>query len=95
MAFRAAAATTRHVMGVVALGGDVPPEIEKGTLRRIPCVLLGRGVADEWYTHEKFAADERRLRDAGTLVTRREIDGGHDWSADFSREAATFLAGLV
>src|SRR5262249_20441781 len=41
MAFRAAAAVPRRVSGVIALGGDIPSELEPSALSRIPAVLLG------------------------------------------------------
>src|SRR5262245_22324121 len=42
MAYRAAAASTRAVSGVISLGGDVPPELDRPTLARIPAALVGR-----------------------------------------------------
>jgi predicted esterase len=91
MAFRAAVASARPVSGVVACGGDVPPEIEASDLKRVKSVLLGRGARDEWYTPEKAALDERRLRDAGVTVQVVTFDGAHEWPAEFSRAAAEFL----
>ena len=67
MAFRAATAGG-HTSGIIALGGDVPPELATESLARIPEALIGRGERDDWYTPEKFAADETRLRAAGTNV---------------------------
>jgi predicted esterase len=94
MAFRAAA--SRHQMnGVIALGGDVPPELTTESLARIPEALLGRGEQDDWYTPEKFADDEARLRAAGTNVVVTTFNGGHEWTADFNRVAAAFLDRLA
>ena len=70
MAFRAAAAATSPIGGVVAAGGDVPPEIPSDRLAAVRAVVLCRGVRDEWYTTEKFTADRQRLTDAGVAVTR-------------------------
>ena len=39
MAFRAAAASTRRVAGVIAVGGDIPPEIEAPALANVGSVL--------------------------------------------------------
>ena len=91
MAFRAAAATTRRVSGVIALGGDVPPELGRSTLGHIHAALVGRGVKDEWYSTETLARDVQRLREAGVDVQPFEFDGGHDWCAAFNRAAASFL----
>ena len=46
MAFRAAGASTHPVAAVLALGGDVPPELTHERLARIPRVLYGRGDRD-------------------------------------------------
>jgi predicted esterase len=91
MAFRCAAGITRSVGGVVALGGDVPPELDGSALSRIPHVLLGRGVRDEWYTPEKMDADLRRLTVAGVIVETVTFDGGHEWTLDFGRAVSRFL----
>jgi predicted esterase len=91
MAFRAAANTPRRVAGIVAVGGDIPPEIVPAALGRVSAVLVCRGSTDNWYTSEKFAADAQRLRDAAVDVRAVEFDGGHEWSAPVADAAATFL----
>jgi predicted esterase len=91
MAFRAAATVGRRVSGVIALGGDVPPEIEPAVLSRIPAVLIGNGNKDEWYTPDKVASDERRLRSAGVNLQVCSFDGGHEWTPAFAQAASRFL----
>jgi predicted esterase len=91
MAFRAAAASTRPVAAVVALGGDVPPEIGRASLQRIPRVLLGHGTRDHWYTQEKFAADAARLHDAGVSLETCEFDGPHEWAPPFVEHGRRLL----
>lgn len=91
MAFRAAALTLTSPGVVIACGGDVPPELDGPALGRIRAVLLGRGVRDEWYTAEKLAADERRLRAAGVHVEPITFDAGHEWTAEFAGAVAEFL----
>src|SRR5262249_3722688 len=83
MAFRAAAGLKQPVTAVIACGGDIPPELEANALARIPTVLICRGVRDEWYTSEKQAADEQRLRAAGVIVQSVVINAGHEWTAEF------------
>ena len=95
MAFRAAAASTTPVAGVIAAGGDVPPEIPRDRLAAVRAVVLCRGIRDEWYTTEKFAADRQRLGDAGVSVTAVEFDGGHEWSRDAIAAASQFLADRI
>jgi predicted esterase len=94
MAFRAACASTRRVLGVVALGGDVPPELTDHALRRIRTILLGRGNADDLYSASQWERDRARLVAAGVDVRACSFEGGHDWTASFSDEAGRFLAAL-
>jgi predicted esterase len=94
MAFRAACSSRALAAGVIAVGGDVPPELDRAALSRIPAVLLGKGAGDEWYSAEKWAADQNRLREAGTHVHATGFAGGHEWSAEVSAAAGQFLADL-
>jgi predicted esterase len=91
MAFRAACATARRVDGVIAVGGDVPPEIDVASLARVHTALVCRGARDEWYTDEKFQQDVARLRQAGAAVHPVAFDGGHEWSAAVLDAASAFL----
>ena len=91
MTFRAAVAAARPVAGAVAVGGDVPPELDAAALSRIPAVLICRGMRDDWYTTEKFDGDIGRLRAAGAAVTPIAFDGGHEWSEPVLGAAAAFL----
>jgi predicted esterase len=91
MAFRAATSIVRPVRGVIACGGDVPPELDPSALARIPAVLIGRGLRDEWYTAEKLESDVQRLRAAGVAVQTATFDAGHEWPPEFSRAVSLFL----
>ena len=93
MTFRAATASSRSVDGVVAVGGDVPPELDANLLARVPAALVCRGARDQWYTSATFESDVRRLREAGTDVQPLAFDGGHEWSDEVVREAGLFLKG--
>jgi len=93
MAYRAAA----HISaaGVIALAGDVPPDITRTAERSVlPHVLVGRGTADEWYTEQQMAADVERLKMLATAVETCVFQGGHEWTGSFAREAGSFLARL-
>ncbi|MGH9141283.1 MAG: alpha/beta hydrolase [Vicinamibacterales bacterium] len=91
MMFRAAAASSRPVDGVIAVGGDVPPEIDVAALARVRHALVCHGAQDEWYTDATFERDVRRLRDAEVTVTPLEFQGGHQWSDEVVRAASAFL----
>jgi predicted esterase len=91
MMFRAATASVRRVDGVIAVGGDVPPELDTAALLRVHEALVCHGTRDEWYTAEKFGRDVQRLRDAEVTVRPLEFDGGHEWSDQVVRAASAFL----
>jgi predicted esterase len=95
MMFRAAAAASQQASGVIAVGGDVPPELDAGALLRVRSALVCRGTKDEWYTSDKLDEDVRRLSVAGAKVRPFSFEGGHDWSEEVSRAAAVFLAGFL
>jgi predicted esterase len=92
MAFRAAVNSAGRVAGVVAVGGDIPPELTSGALKRVSAALIARGTSDEWYTKDKFAGDERRLRECSVSVRAVEFKGGHEWSSEVVAAASEFLA---
>ena len=94
MAFRAAADEAARCAGIIALGGDVPPDV-RAAGSSLPPVLLGRGRSDEWYSAEKMTGDVAWLRSLGTNLTICEYDGGHEWSDTFRDAAGAFLIRLA
>jgi predicted esterase len=50
MAFRAAVRGRRAAAGVIAVGGDIPPELLSDPRAAFPPVFLLRGARDEWFT---------------------------------------------
>jgi predicted esterase len=91
MAFRAAANVSNRVAGVIAVGGDIPPELTPGELTRVSAVLLARGTSDDWYSEEQFANDEHRLRQASVSLRAVRLNAGHEWSSDLIEAASQFL----
>jgi len=87
MAYRAAAGSAAS--GVIALGGDAPPELLEAQ-QRIPPVLIGRGTREEWYTAEKLEKDLKFLSSV-TTVSTCVYDGGHEWTDEFRTAAGEFL----
>lgn len=95
MAFRAAVRGSRRADGVIAVGGDVPPELLEDPSSTFPPTRLLRGRDDEWYTAEKLAADVKALQARGVIVTAVTYEAGHVWDEAVSREAADFIARLT
>jgi predicted esterase len=94
MAYRAAALAGHASLGVIALSGDVPPEIVPADLARLPPVLLGRGRGEQWYGEEKMRGDVDRLRGLGVQVHPVLFDGGHLWTDAFRAAAGEFLTAV-
>jgi predicted esterase len=95
MAYRAAADHARRGVachGLVALAGDVPPELAAVDLSGFPAVLIGRGTREEWYSEEKLAADLALLAEKGVTARAARFEGGHEWTDPFRRAAGEFLA---
>jgi predicted esterase len=90
MAFRGAVNSTRAA-GVIAVGGDVPPELAPGALQGVSAALIARGTSDEWYTEEQFMKDEQRLRQCSVNVRALNLNSGHEWSTDLFPAASQFL----
>ena len=61
MAFRSGVRGRRRASGIIAVGGDVPPELLADASVEFPAVLLARGETDEWYTADKQNADVAAL----------------------------------
>lgn len=91
MAYRAAAGSGYSCLGVVVLGGDVPPELESRDLSCFPPVLLGRGSSEEWYDAAKMEHDVELLRKKGVDIRPCVFQGGHEWTNEFRAEAGRFL----
>jgi predicted esterase len=90
-AYRSAIAYGAPCCGVIALGGDLPPDVAPAAAA-LPPVLIGRGRGDTYYSGEMFAADAAKLRGSGVDVTEQEFDGGHEWGDAFVAAAAAWLA---
>jgi predicted esterase len=92
MAFRSAVRGRFTCAGIVAVGGDVPPELLDDPGARFPPVLIARGMRDEWHTQAKLDADVIALEARGVEVQSVVHPDGHEWTDTVSREAGRFLA---
>lgn len=95
MAFRAAVRAGHACDGVIALGGDIPPELASDASIAWPRVVLGRGDEDAHYAPDTFARDAALLERSGALAARATFAGGHEWSDGFGAAAGEFLDDLT
>lgn len=90
MAYRTGAAGRRACDAILAVAGDVPPELKSGA-RRWPRVRIVVGDGEGYYKPELMDRDVEFLKSAGADVRTRIFAGGHEWSADVLAEAGTLL----
>ncbi len=92
MAYRAALLGRHRAAGIIAIGGDVPPDVKAVAAGRWPRVLVAAGSADHWYTPDKVAADEQFLREHGVTHDVFRYSGKHDVTDDVRARVAEFIA---
>jgi predicted esterase len=97
MAWRAAVRAGHGAAGLLALAGDIPPE-----LRELPPevplpqrVWLARGTEETWYTEEKLASDVAWLRSRGICPEVLTFPGGHQWLPEVHETLASLLDTVV
>ena len=91
MAFRAALRGRVRADAVVAVGGDIPPELLADPGSPFPPVLLARGETDDWYTASKLDADVDALKARGMPPAVSVYPGGHAWTDAIARRAHDFI----
>lgn len=91
MAYRAAAHGNHTCHGIVALAGDVPPELKDEDTIKWPSILIGRGNTDEWYTQGKMDADLEFFHSINVTSENCCFNAGHEWTDDFRKSVGQFL----
>ena len=91
MAYRAAARVPVPCSGVIALAGDVPPELGEQDLGAFPPVLIGWGSRDKWYGEVKLAQDIEILSERGVRCESFGFSGGHEWTDEFRSVASRWI----
>ena len=94
MAYRAAVLGARRAHGVIALGGDIPPELRSADPERWPAVLIGVGDAETWYVPAKLDIDLAFLRTRQVPHEVVRFSGGHEWTDEFRAAAGAWLRGI-
>lgn len=79
MAYRYSLLGSRNVLGVIACGGDLPPDVATALpdAPRFP-VLLVHGREDTIVPFSKYEAAREKLTALGVVVETCLFDGGHD-----------------
>ncbi|MDQ3069147.1 MAG: phospholipase [Acidobacteriota bacterium] len=95
MAWRAGVLGRRRADGIVALGGDIPPELRDRPADTFPIALVAGGLRDTWYTQEKMNADLALLEEKGAPHGSLRYEGGHEWTGEFRSELGRFLGALA
>jgi dienelactone hydrolase len=95
MAFRTAVRGARAAAGVIAVGGDVPPELLADPAASFPAALITRGERDDWYTNARLESDAAALRARGIPVDTLVYDAAHDWTAEVATAASIFIHRLA
>ena len=91
MAYRAAVLGRHRAAGVIALGGDIPPEVKAAGAAALPPVLIGAGDAETWYTGARAEADVAFLASRRVAHDVVRYRGGHEWTEEFRAAAGRWL----
>jgi hypothetical protein len=91
MAYRAALLGKYRSDGVIALAGDVPPELKSVPPIAWPRVLVAGGSRDEWFS-AKLDADAAFFAAQGIAHDVVRFDGAHEWTDEFSLAVSNFLS---
>ena len=91
MAYRTAFLGSEGVDGIIALGGDIPPEIDSVAGPKQPRFLSGQGSRDEWYTDDKLVSDQQKLEALGLTCETFTFSAGHEWTSVFRERCGEFL----
>lgn len=79
---------------VIALAGDIPPELDSAALAALPSILIGRGEDDRLYNAERFSTDQQRLSEAGCQAQAWTGLCGHEWTPAWNDRCRAFLSAL-
>ena len=91
MAYRAAARAGHPCQAILAIAGDMPPEVASDDGFMWPPVLVTRGEQDRYFTEDKMARDVAHLRARGAEVEAVEFPGGHEWGEPVFTAAGSLL----
>ena len=91
MAYRAAARAGHPCQAVLAIAGDMPPEVASDEGMAWPPVLVTRGEHDRYFAADKMERDVAHLRARGAEVEAVVFPGGHEWAEPVFAAAGSLL----
>ena len=93
MAYRAGVRGKHPAAGILALAGDIPPELKESRERDPwPPVLIGVGDKETWYSPAKVDSDRQFLVTSNIPHEIVVFRGGHDWTDEFRDAAGPWLS---
>ena len=102
MAYRAAVLGRHRAAGVIALAGDIPPELSSADPGATsspraawPRVLIGVGTEERWYVADELNADVTFLKAQDVEHEIVRFGGGHEWTDEFRNAAGRWLERLT
>ena len=92
VAYRFGASGLVRPAGVIACGGDLPPDVAEriGTFEAFP-VLVVHGTQDQAMSFDKAKEGEGQLRDGGFDVTTHYFEGAHELPKDVVGEIVAWM----
>jgi len=93
IAFRAAMLGRFEPSGIVALAGDIPPELKAdGTVSRAwPPIFIATGSRDTWLTPARLAEEVTFLESRNVPHETLVFEGGHEWTEEFRETLGRWL----
>jgi predicted esterase len=91
MAYRAAVLGQHRPAGVIAIGGDVPPDTKTVPADRWPRVLIAGGQSDQWFNAGKVDADASFLAGHGVAHEVLRYSAGHEITDEVRARVAAFV----
>jgi predicted esterase len=96
MAYRAALLGAHTAAAIVALGGDVPPDVKASSVgRQWPPVFVGVGDREAWYSPAKVQTDLAFFDARRVTHEVARFAGGHEWTDEFRAAASAWIAKTV
>jgi predicted esterase len=91
MAYRAGVLGANRPACIIAVGGDLPPDLKSVPALSFPPIFIAAGDSDPFYTPAKVDADEQWLRSHGLWPEVFRYPAGHEWTDELRVRLAVVL----